>query len=342
MPDSTKRNLQWEQLAEYISQLERHDPQAHLIIGADLNARVGDINDPTFTDLVEEMDLLPPDCWTFPRSSKDLCLNEAGTLLTRLSLHHNITWLNGLQKFKTASEFTYISSRGCSVIDYFLISIPLYPFVVNFEIVDFKLSDHLPLSLSLNLKIARTSAPIPETENSHLLPKLVWKETTLYEIHQLLKKTKAINLRSNIFIGNDPNKIISAYDELVHYLVLNISQPLKENFTNSEPLDQGWFDAECRSLKNQLRKAFSTFRATNSREHLKNFFLLKKQFDDALHHKHNQFMYDQWSKLNLAATQKNSRIFWKIVSSSSRSNSNEPNLISKQQWLQHFSELFFL
>lgn len=193
-PDSSNRTLQWEQFADYIGHLERNHPQAHFLIEANLTARVGANNETIYNILEGENDPQPPDYCALPRTSKDKCLNVADLTLTRLSLQYNLMWLNGLYKFRNASEFTFISPIGCSVIDYILISVPLYSRVVDFEIVDFKLTDHLPLSLKLDLEIARSTISTIKEDNNQFFPKFIWKETSLSKIHLLLEESKAIEL----------------------------------------------------------------------------------------------------------------------------------------------------
>ncbi|KAJ7335134.1 hypothetical protein JRQ81_013075 [Phrynocephalus forsythii] len=148
---------------------------------------------------VEADESLPIVC-SYPRCSKDKLINTAGILMAKFSVQFNCIWLNGLMDFTESLEFTFISSHGCSVIDYVLINTSLKPFITNFFVGDYTISDHLPLILQLNFKILR---PIPSVSPSMVLEsplKLSWNKLSSQKLQHVLNTNICIAYRSNILM----------------------------------------------------------------------------------------------------------------------------------------------
>jgi hypothetical protein len=88
-----------------------------LLIGGDLNARIGDWCFDVQDDLEEES------VHIFERKSKDNVINNFGKLLVQLCYMFDVVPLNGLVDQELDDNFTFFSERGNSTIDFFLSSV---------------------------------------------------------------------------------------------------------------------------------------------------------------------------------------------------------------------------
>lgn len=103
------------------------------------------------------------------RNSKDIVLNANGRDILDLFDDLNIIILNGRVVDDSGGEFTYVGSRGSSVIDLCEISYSLMYLVKLFKVDCQVYSDHMPLILHLNYKSHNN-----DCETLPLLPKLNW------------------------------------------------------------------------------------------------------------------------------------------------------------------------
>ena len=58
-----------------------------------------------------------------------------------------------------ALEFTFVAPQGSSVIDYVIIPLRLKPIVIDFQVGDITISDHLPLILKIDLELSNRLIP---------------------------------------------------------------------------------------------------------------------------------------------------------------------------------------
>jgi len=87
------------------------------------------------------------------RTSEDKTENLFGTELLKLCSSHDLIICNGISKWPSFGQMTYLHGLGSSVVDYVISKIHVLSHITNFELLnDFELdSDHRPLSLTLNL-----------------------------------------------------------------------------------------------------------------------------------------------------------------------------------------------
>uniref|UniRef100_A0A8C1VFG1 Reverse transcriptase domain-containing protein n=1 Tax=Cyprinus carpio TaxID=7962 RepID=A0A8C1VFG1_CYPCA len=74
----------------------------------------------------------------------------------------NIHFVNGRTGKDTDGELTFLSTAGCSVIDYFIISSELFTHVKDFEIVYVDISDHFPLLYTMRLSSVELRTKMPK------------------------------------------------------------------------------------------------------------------------------------------------------------------------------------
>ena len=92
-------------------------------------------------------------CENLTRLSEDNTTNAFGKSFIELIASFNLIVLNGMLQKDNDMCFTFMSPTGNSVIDYFLVSDTLLSCTNKMRVLDRTESFHLPISLTLNLRI---------------------------------------------------------------------------------------------------------------------------------------------------------------------------------------------
>ena len=110
--------------------------KGNILISGDVNARTG-----TLKDYIENDSDLPVDIplnyaidQEVPRQSKDTGVNPQGRILLDLCISARMRIIIGRTTGDSAGEYTCYTPRGCSVVDYLIVSADLLPKIVNFRI----------------------------------------------------------------------------------------------------------------------------------------------------------------------------------------------------------------
>ena len=167
-------------LEQCIVDLYQNLDDFYLIICGDLNTRTGKenyiINDPLLFD--KEND--DKDELIFDRNSDDGEINLFGRQLLEVGKMYDCVILNGLCQWGFDSSYTFISSSGCSTIDYILISNDLCSgdFVQSFKVFPCIESDHLPVGIVLKLRTESSiNYEVKENSKPPSISKLIWNKT---------------------------------------------------------------------------------------------------------------------------------------------------------------------
>ena len=122
--------------------------EERIIISGDFNARTGEMGG--VVDIEDEVEqLLGRTCFGV-RSSKDKLVNREGRELAGFCERMDLGILNGCKEGDREGSFTYISSMGCSVVDYGLGSSEIWINIKEFKVENRIESDHLPLKILLD------------------------------------------------------------------------------------------------------------------------------------------------------------------------------------------------
>ncbi|XP_053120305.1 vomeronasal type-2 receptor 26-like [Hemicordylus capensis] len=175
----------WEQLDIYITEALLNFPHASVILMGDFNSRCG-TDDKTLMasrfwkwgDCIDGASLIN-------HYSKDKCINSSGARLLYLTKIHELTILNGTIPSDIPGEYTFLSSRGNSVVDYVMVSKSILPNVSSFEVGEQIFSDHLPMNIYLDLPQERRGNLFPcafEESSANLSCKIKWSKEVENEI----------------------------------------------------------------------------------------------------------------------------------------------------------------
>ena len=331
----------WECLEQSVVDLSTKYPQANFIIGADFNARVG--NGLEIFKKTPNGRSLPelPFYYSWPRVSKDKKHNPAGISLVNFSIQQNLLWLNGLVSFEQAKEFTFISEAGCSVIDYVLVSPSLLDRVSDFAVHAFKLSDHLPLQLSLSVPPASKVQTAEAVKTQACPPKFRWDKLTQTKLALLLEDPNFSALSSSILLVNHPSEVVRLYNKLLELVTSNLALPANASRSDPRQSNPSWFDYECQQYKRAARSCFKKFRQLNSQQALKEYFSLNSHLNSLAKCKKTKYEKMLWEKLYQATIHFNPRSFWALVNGSFKVKGHDPKAVPAYNWKLHFSNLFF-
>ena len=136
------------QLEEFLLNFYQSGDNSYLMVAGDLNARIGswDLDsDDAFDNACgpEEKDM-------GSRHSQDTCTNPFGKVLIDFCQTFSCKPLNGNHSGDTDGRFTFVSSQGNSVIDYFLMSAELFSCLdMSFEVGSRVETNHMPLHLTI-------------------------------------------------------------------------------------------------------------------------------------------------------------------------------------------------
>ena len=218
----------WEELKEEIKETE----EDHLLIGGDLNARIGNYGGNINNESEVE------------RWSKDKVINKQGKILIQELEERGWCVLNGNTKGDEEGDYTYIGESGQSVIDYGLVNQTAQQLVVYFKIDNRWESDHLPVIIEINTKM--------EEEEAGEFHKIieVWDEEGI-ELYKT--NTGKYRFERKASLEDDWNELIKAVEKSIKKKEITLKRD--RNWSETK-----WWDTECRMKRRELNKSLLSAR----------------------------------------------------------------------------------
>lgn len=170
-------------LAEDVYEI-KNDPRynnCRLLLAGDFNARTGASVDYMLDDSIKyipvledcEDELYMSDKFCKKRKNQDKETNHFGKQLLDLCAVEGIHLVNGRTNSDLLGNFTFISNRGCSTIDYCIADSAMFKYISDFKVLDVDISLHLPILCTLN--IVNNSIEVMEVDvQLEHLPKFKW------------------------------------------------------------------------------------------------------------------------------------------------------------------------
>jgi len=318
-------------LGQCISEMLEVHGECALCLCGDFNARTGNNNTNIKNDLYDMM----VDVTDETRFSYDMTVNEFGRLLISLCISLKLTILNGYVEKQLSGKFTYISSCGSSVIDYFIVSEDILPLCISYEICETILSPHMCLRLSIqcanrtnNMDIVRPHV----TQN-----KIVWDNDFSAVYVQNLS-----DLLAEADVGDDVSREQYDIDEITNKItecLVSAADFLKITFWNSIPSERKgrWFDKECYIKKKLVKSHLRRYIHILSNEDKFCYVKSRKDYKQLIRNKKNDYRNN--ATATLLNNVRNAEIFWKQLNTL-EFRTRPLNGIRPDVWVQHFTRIF--
>lgn len=170
----------------------------------------------------------------------------------RLGIHI----VNGRSKSDIHGEYTFISTRGKSIIDYMLLSAYLFQYLSDFRVLDIDITEHLPLHCQLNLDI-----PLKGQSNcvsTSSIRKYKWLDANKDVFLSRLRDSFVFdNIKSfkDFMLRDCINEGVETLCEMIRYA----GECMKVTPRNPKT-QQEWWDKVCDQMKRQKYELLNRFR----------------------------------------------------------------------------------
>ena len=351
MPSMSKKaeiQTSWGELERYISDLILQHPHAMMILGGDLNARMG----PNDRSLYARFGLVPPEREVEPRlvsrSSKDHTSNLAGLCLAQMAYKLNLHILNGALREDNPAEFTFLSGIRMSAIDYMLVSEDLLPHVENIKVIPRSESDHFPVSLGLidicNRKDYREfdrQAGDNSVADTHCRVK--WTAQLNQKLTKLLSTGNLQSIREALLSAKTPEATLRAYNDLTKalYYTLGKNNQKQKKTHKTQYHSKEWFDTDCIIAKKTLQSSYQEFVLCSNQSTAQQLLQQKRHYKHLLILKKKEAIKNNWKQVIKAAKSNNPTLFWNILGRSlSNRSSTADSPIPAKAWEIYFHNLY--
>ena len=312
-----------------LSRLEVGDDD-FLLIGGDLNARIGDWS----FDVQEDVE--DASVYIFERKSKDIVINNFGKQLIQLCCMFDVVPLNGLVDQDFDDNFTFFSDRGNSTIDFFLSSVDFLSYACSLSVVERVESQHMPV----RLRVHAVPETVSDDENKvHTSSKLQWdasKEQMYLDCLLSDDSKQRLDDAMNSIAGNAER----ALGQFVS-LILDSSQCMRREVRcggrSRRRNNNCWFDQECRELKREAGRALNKYMRTLRDTDRQAYTEKRSQYQSKIKEKKN--VYTQSVRDSLVQNRNDSNLFWSTIRKIRSRVTNIKVSISISAWKDHFASL---
>ncbi|CAI5775910.1 Hypothetical predicted protein [Podarcis lilfordi] len=201
------------------------------------------------------------------RTSKDQRVNEAGVFLYLMAIRLNLVPLNGTCLPDIPGDFTHLSVKSNSVLDYLLVSSDLLKCISTFKIENVQSSDHLPLvaKLSLNWQSeAYRHATQMVTNVSLQVRGIKWSETQAQRYQEFFQK-EILGPYPYIGSASDEHSIVLKRfhhhtTDLTSFFRLPPKILNRSEYTYGAP----WYNSQCKQARQRLRAIYNVYKISDA------------------------------------------------------------------------------
>ena len=315
--------------------------QTELIITGDFNARTADFDDFVVSDnhvpLFREYNNVFREVVTTRRVSSDKTINKWGRELLNFCKAYGVSIVNGRLD---DGDYTFIDTIGCSVIDYFIATKPVYDFIVDLSVGSRSESKHLPVACYLEcvMNTVPNNSDQPQAE--------VYYKFSSDDERMEFKETISNNITDGHFDAFDSK--LRNYEADINEVIQELEQLILECSDSSKKVraskpqkggssSQRWFDDECRMHKTAKNQALRAFRSSKNVYDLNNYLELKKVFNRVC--KAKKTIFDRNTLASISSSVNNQRQFWHNVKLSQGRTRVLPQ-VPIADWYNHFKNVF--
>ncbi|UYV72782.1 hypothetical protein LAZ67_10000673 [Cordylochernes scorpioides] len=257
------------------------------------------------------------------RKAIDLIISPLAEGLLEFLEDNSLTIINGRSTGDREGDFTYVSERGSSTIDYCIVSQGILEKISDFRIETQMYSDHLPLILKLTVQNTYENKSKVE---EYGVTRYRWTAEGIKTFKQELKKLQVVKI-SNLdsSVNNFTQRITEAMS------TSGIMHSTKGATGKSKP----WFDKNCYEMKKLTKESMKEYRRTNRKEDLESYALHRKKYLGLLDDKRKKYIQE---KQEILRNIKDSKSFWKTIALFKRATKIQGE-ITVQEWHEFYCEL---
>ena len=325
-----------EQLDQFVANSVEAGQDFDLIIGGDINARLGDW---AYTEDGE--DIFEDSNTIYERDTQDSFVNGPGKTLIEFCTTYGLTPLSGLKIKNFLSKFTFIGHRGSSIVDHIITSISLLSCINEFSTINRIESNHLPVVMKMSCNADDINEE--DQENEEPFTKYKWQEEKKHESQNILNKQTISNLlqEAENKVTLDIDESLNSFNEAMN----TINKPMEQHITpgKKKMAKNAWFDKECREKKQQTKTSLKQLnkinRNTNENkyeEQKEDYLTQKLQYNKLI--KEKKKVYKKETQEKLIANRNDSQKFWNLIKRISYKTLKIPK-IKLTEWKLYFQNL---
>ena len=313
-----------------------------------MNSRIGQHCDYVTEDYATHMDVLPDDYvpdLKIPRKSQDNTVNSNGQLLLDFLKQSGLRIANGrVCEDRDVGAYTFVGSRGSSLVDYCIANVDLFELFVSFYVHDPNpLSDHCLIEFSLSSNID-LETPVECDNDGSNFQYFKWssehREEYKARISSGIFKEEITSLMHEVddaSCENDINSSISSFSALID----TVCTPLfgkTSHSTSTKDRDQKKTDFEfdhfCADKRKQFYHSLNIFRKNKSSENRQQMVMARTEYKNSVRN-FNYNKQQQKSIKLLNARYKNAKEYWKLLKESvTRQTSKHPSANDFDEYLK--------
>lgn len=338
VPDESSRQSMietniFDRLLDSVAFLENNTQNScHLLVCGDFNSRTSTQPDFVVNDDPVHMSVLPDDYtpdMQLPRFSEDKGqVNNNGLLLLDMCKQTGLRIMNGRVGGDTGiGHYTFVGSRGSSVVDYVIASQELFKFVKHFEVQEPNiLSDHCLINFSFQFHEERELNTQSE-DYERFSGKYIWSEnfkenfTGILSQNETTKKLETLNLKiANCRENEGISTCISEFTNLIE----NIASPIfkRTNYRNndksaekvnfSDVKENPWFDEKCNEKKHVFSFMLNKYRDSKSDTDRINMVKARSEYKSMIRKCRYEYDKEKTSRF-INAKFKDAKLYWNML-----------------------------
>ena len=239
-------------------------------------------------------------------------------------------------------DYTFLSSKGSSLIDYVLMSESLFPYVSSFIIHDlYDCSSHVPVQVSFKVQIDTTNI---EQGNVNI-EKLIWDPSRAQEFKEKMQlETRALNNIVDGIISNNAvlSSGIDSFADVLYsqaFSVFGASKSVNQNKTKyNRKFKSPWYTQQCEIARRELQSANRAFRKHKSDECRTILMDKRRSFCRIKRYAKRKYQSDQKQRLQDIAKSQPQK-FWDELRRIRGSDKTATNLTA-EDFFDHFNNLY--
>ena len=312
------------------------DNDLYVIITGDLNSRTGNVSQPVTVDN-DVFDEMHHNFDIFERRSQDSIINGFGKTLLNMCTSLNLCIINGMCYGDQQGRYTYVCDRGCSVIDYILMSSDLFATLFDLcslnVVGDFS-SKHMPIVFSVLFpKENENSTEI--VKEKIFVEKYVWQDekSEQYNNAFLTDRLKLMLDEAIQLIYIDCNLALERFNAYI----IDAASCMRKRMCLGVFRNKLWFDNECHNKRKEVRKLLKKFRRTNNSTDRENYCRTRREYKYLLDRKKKDHNRNIINRLVASIDKQNE--FWQTLKNICPKKKSTRNQIKLDEWYNYFKTL---